>query len=105
MSKMEPIRLKPVTPKQFNEWLKNNIRFTWFHGEGGGYRQGGVPFIKYFYPKLDTRDMKIFRIDCHPERYTVDFRDVGRGNLLDELDRRLEEDYKYHLKRMEELDD
>ena len=86
-----------VTPKQFNEWLKNNLKYTWYHGKEGSFfnlGNGGSAIFKYFYPKLDTRDMKIFRIDYSgglPDGY-VDFRDCKKGEtILDLLDQRLKE--------------
>lgn len=84
--------MKPVTPRQFNDWLKKNLRYTWLIGEQGGFwnvDKGHRALIKYFYPKLDTRDMKIFRIDTNPERFSVDFRDEGEGTILDALDRKI----------------
>ncbi len=85
-----------VTPKQFNEWLKNNIKYTWYHGKEGGFcpKNGGSPIFKYFYPKLDTRDMKIFRIDYSgscPDGY-VDFRDCEKDEtVLNLLEKKLKE--------------
>lgn len=81
-----------VSLKQFHEWLQKNKHRTWYLGEGGGFQREGTPMIKYFYPKFDSRCMKIFRIDTHPARFGVDFRDVKDGqNILDLLDQRIEE--------------
>jgi hypothetical protein len=81
-----------ITPKEFNEWLKNNIKYTWnLSKEGGFFRSsGGTPIFKYFYPKLDTRDMMIFRIDFKGslEETHVDFRDCEKDeNILDLLNK------------------
>lgn len=84
-----------VTPKQFFDWLQNNLNYTWYHGEGGGIKalgttKKGNPIFKYFYLSLDTRTMEIFHVDTNVG--SVDFRDTFAGveNVIDLLNARID---------------
>ncbi len=87
--------MKDISLLEFNNWVEKNKNLTWYLGDGGGFRSGFTPYIKYFYLSFDTRDMSIFAIKV---RGWVDFdiyssseyRDE-EGNLLDLLDRKLKE--------------
>jgi len=97
------IKDKEVTIEEFAKWASNNKNYTWYHGKGGGFDFGGTncPFIKYMRPALDTRDMKVYRIECDRKEYTTDFRDEGEGTILDILSAKLEKAMKNHNKEME----
>ncbi len=79
-----PMCKRSVTPEQFVEWVRTNEHRTWSHAKG--FVPGAYPRIKYFYPCLDTRDMKIFRITTKSMDYVVDFRDEFDGNILEQLE-------------------
>lgn len=94
-------RAKPVTLRQFGEWLKNNVSKTWFTGyeigeedqklkfnfEDGGFasKPGHTPLIKYIHPVVDCRDMKVFLIKFRGsmEETTVSIHDEYDGNILE----------------------
>lgn len=77
-----------VTIQQFNEWIVNNIKYTWNYGDSG-FRNGALPIFKYFYPCLDTRDMRVFRIEYSGsiDDGCVDFQNCEKNTtILDLLD-------------------
>ena len=87
------MKCREVSLKEFAEWMKNNVKYTWNLKKGGfsSFNSGGSPLIKYIFPKIDTRDMKVFRIDIERHNLTVDFRDeddeLKKGaTILDLLD-------------------
>lgn len=90
--------LKEISLEELTAWIKKNPHITW-NFESGGFNpenrnKPGRMRGKYIRFNLDTRDMKIFRLelDGSGDDIVVDFRDEGEGTLLDELDRILAED-------------
>lgn len=87
---------KPVTPKEFAEWLKNNIHKTWFLSKEGGYsskKVGSGPHMKYIQPTIDTRTMKIYSITTNSKNLSVNFQEKapeGVDTILDLLDYKIE---------------
>lgn len=89
--------LKEITIKELADWIKKNKHVTWHISTfGKSSDKPGQHRGKYITFRLDTRDMKIFRLELEGmgDSIVVDFRDGGEGNILDELDRRLTEDGK-----------
>jgi hypothetical protein len=88
MTQISDKTARSVTLKEFSDWIKEHLHMTWFLGEGGafstqGREKDGGPYIKYFYPSLDTRTMKIFHIKTN--YHEVDFREEFDGTILDLL--------------------
>lgn len=87
---MEKIKTaREISLKEFNDWLNENTHLTWcmqkkfkIGGFGSKHPEAG-PYIKYIYPSIDTRDMKIYHIKT--DRFEVDFRDEFDGTILDLL--------------------
>jgi hypothetical protein len=80
---------KTITPKEFVEWVKNNEHRTWSFRKGWG--QGGTHEIKYLRFHLDTRDMKIYRVEMNGlgMEEVADFREDFDGNLLELMEHKL----------------
>jgi len=80
---------KTITPKQLMEWVKTNEHRTWSLRKGWG--TGGTHEVKYLRFHLDTRDMKIYRIDVDGlgMEEAADFREEFDGNLLELLEYKL----------------
>lgn len=89
MKENSVVTVDAVSPRQFLDWLKENLHKTWYMGKNGGFgsaKEDATPFYKYFYLSLDTRDMKIFHIGTNMG--PVDFRDEPTSdekNILDLL--------------------
>ena len=56
---------RPVTLKEFNDWIKENVHRTWFRDPSNPNK---TLEIKYLYPSLDTRDMKIFFVGTRNDK-------------------------------------
>jgi hypothetical protein len=92
MSDPEEKFTEAITPKQFTDWVRDNEHRTWSLRKG--WSEGGTHEVKYFRFNLDTRDMRIYRIeaDCGYNRTVVaDFREEFQGNLLELLEKKLQE--------------
>jgi len=90
---------KCVKMSELIAWTKKNLHKTWYHGKGGGFDSLDTdskhsPVVKYLRPILDTRDMKIFRIEWEGfGTQVVDFRDddipIGE-TILDKLTKQIQ---------------
>lgn len=90
--------LRAVSIEELSKWIKKNRHVTWSADSFGNTddRKAGHLRGKYIRFNLDTRTMTIFNLTLEGlgTRIHVDFRDSGKGSILDELDRRLTEDGK-----------
>lgn len=78
-----------MTLDEVNQWIKRNTLRTWSFPNFG--KENSTLEIKYFRFNLDTRDMKIFRIEIDGFADKVaDFREDFDGTILELLESKLE---------------
>ena len=92
MRKSRGIHLqKEITLEDLTAWIDKNKHRTW-NWESILDVKNKTLQVKYLRFNLDTRDMKIFHISVEGMGSTisVDFREDFEGNLLEELERKLD---------------
>lgn len=93
------MQAKAVSLKEFTDWIDKNIHRTWNHGPKMSKLMSRSLEIKYFYPSIDTRDMKVFhiRISGWGDDWDVNHCDKFDGTILELLEKKLD-DYKSKVK-------
>lgn len=88
--------MKEVTLDELKTYIDSNPHITWGAGSWGSeaFSKPGSKRMKYLYFCLDTRDMKIFRLEVRGmgENIELDFRDEGDESLIEALDKILKAD-------------
>ncbi|MCK5016087.1 MAG: hypothetical protein KAS32_03365 [Candidatus Peribacteraceae bacterium] len=102
--------VRPVTLKVFTEWVMSNLHRTWNMKTSERTLE-----VKYFFPSIDTRDMKVFHIRTNTERIFATHTELFDGNILELLEFKMDKfkageeftvrDKHDHLRRKENKED
>lgn len=85
------ITARPVKLSELALWIETNLHRTWHFSQWA--KPGHLRQIKYLKPNIDTRDMKVWRIeiDGFYDVKDVSTHDEFDGNILQLLEKKLDE--------------
>lgn len=85
-------KAEAVSLKEFVKWIDKNINRTWNHGPKLRDFGKRTLEVKYFYPSIDTRDMKVFYINTSGwGDINVSHSEEFDGTILELLEKKLDE--------------